>query len=512
MQAVMLQLMPILAQAASPDTPDLPIARLITVLVASIALLLVLILILRVQAFVSLLISALFVAIASGMEWTTIGDVLVKGMGGSLGLLATVVGLGSIFGQVLEHSGGAQSLATTTYRVFGEKRSPFAMIFVGFLVSVPVFFDVGLVILAPILVALARSSGKSILYYGLPLCAGMAVTHACIPPTPGPILVGQNLGVDLGQMILWGSIIALPTAMISGIVGARMGLKMHIAPPDIFAPVDLKPGAKEVPAWEVIALILIPIALILASTIVKENIVSSSVPSVTEIMEDPTYVAQIEANGNAVNVETAGAVRNGLISDALVASGPAAKLILLLGHPISALLITTIATLFLLGTLRGTDKDTLMELSNKALGPAGIIILVTGAGGVFKTVLVESQVGEAVAAALSNGQISLMLLAFILTVIIRVAQGSATVAMIGGSAIMAPLVNQVGLEAPDRALMGVVIACGATMCSHVNDSGFWVVKNYLGMTEKQCLSTWTVITCIISVVGFALAWILSMFV
>lgn len=499
MQAAMLNLMPILAQTAETD---LPIARLLTVLVAAIALLLLLILIIRIQAFVALLLVAVFVAIASGMEWTSIGDVLVKGMGSSLGLLATVVGLGSIFGQVLEHSGGAQSLATTLYRVFGDKRSPLAMIFVGFLVSIPVFFDVGLVILAPILVALARSTGKSILFYGLPLCAGMAVTHACIPPTPGPILVGQNLGVDLGQMILWGSIVALPTALVSGIVGARMGAKLEVAPPDIFAKVDPNASKNPVPAAEVIALILIPIALILASTIVKENLVSASVPSVTEIIE----------SGQAADVEAAGGVRNGLIDEVLANASVGTKFILLIGHPICALLITTLATLFLLGTLRGTDKDTLMELSNKALGPAGIIILVTGAGGVFKTVLVESQVGNAVAQALSDGQISLMLLAFILTVIIRVAQGSATVAMIGGSAIMAPLVNMANLGAPDRALMGVAIACAATMASHVNDSGFWVVKNYLGMTEKQCLSTWTVITCIISVVGFGLAWILSIFV
>ena len=183
-------------------------------------------------------------------------------------------------------------------------------------------------------------------------------------------------------------------------------------------------------------------------------------------------------------------------------------MLVFLGHPITALLLTTIVTLFLLGTLRGTDRNTLMDLSSKALGPAGIIILVTGAGGVFKTILVETKVGNAVAQTL--GEMPLFLAAFVLTFIIRVAQGSATVAMIGGSALMASAVATSGMGEADRALMGIAIACAATMVSHVNDSGFWVVKNYLGMTEKQCLQTFTIITTIIGLTGFALAWMLSL--
>lgn len=577
------------------------IQRLLAVLAAAIALLLALILYFRVQAYVSLLLVSVFVAIGAGMELATIGDTIKNGMASSLGQLATIVGLGSIFGQILQHSGGAQSLALTLHRGFGEKRAPLAMILVGFLVSIPVFFDVGLVILAPILVALARNSGKSILYYGLPLCAAMAVTHACIPPTPGPILVGQNLDVSLGKMILYGGMVAIPTALVSGLVAARIGAKIYVEPPHIFEEPAALTG-KPVAAIEVIILILLPIGLILAGTIVEQK-AGKNVPSVSQYleMENAEYTLQLAAaagelpvaidgetervvavaqsagelhfrvfdrnqevvadvsesgvaklKGN-VGKETEVATRlgeiKGLLADApgkeleivtktramldLTKSkqavedagkdrkaatakvlkneaGQGTKILIFLGHPITALLLTTSVTLFLLGTLRGTDKNTLMDLSTKALGPAGIIILVTGAGGVFKEILVETKVGDAVAETL--GGFPLFLLAFVLTFIIRVAQGSATVAMIGGSALMASAVAASGMGEADRALLGVAIACAATMVSHVNDSGFWVVKNYLGMTEKQCLKSFTVITTIIGVVGFALAWIFSIIV
>ena len=493
--ALLANSLPILAQATAEAVDKSNINWLLTVLVIGIASLLILILVLRLQAFVALILTSMIVAILSGMPLNEITDSLVSGMGSALGMLATIVGLGAIFGQVLEYSGGAQSLANGVHKTFGEKRAPMAMVLVGFLISIPVFFDVALVILAPILVAMARKSGKSILRYGLPLCAAMAVTHACIPPTPGPILVGLNLGADIGLMILWGAIVGLPTAIIAGLLGAKMGDKMVVPIPNIFAEAKVEPtgggGKKPIPAWEVIVLILLPIALILVQSIVSLDL-----------------KPQVEAFASGTALE-------GSFSMLDAEGGPKTwvQTILFLGHPITALMITTLVTLFLLGTLRGTDKATLMDLSTKALGPAGIIILVTGAGGVFKAILVDSGVGNALAELFSGLDAPLILLGFLLTTIIRVTQGSATVAMIGGSALMAESIKaafEEGLmSSHDVALAGIAIACGATMISHVNDSGFWVVKNYLGMTEKQCLSTFTVITTVIGLVGFALAFGLS---
>ncbi|MEM7014578.1 MAG: SLC13 family permease [Verrucomicrobiota bacterium] len=508
----------LLNEAGAPSTP-----WLLTVLVASIALLLVLILVARVQAFVSLLLTSVFVAIFSGMPLTEIADTISGGMASALGVLATIVGLGAIFGQVMEYSGGAQSLATTLHRGFGEKRAPAAMILVGFLISIPVFFDVALVILAPILVAMAKNSGKSILRYGLPLCAAMAVTHACIPPTPGPILVALNLGADLGQVILWGFIVGFPTAVVAGFVGARMGDKIQVPIPKIFEEAKEQPegGKKPVPAWEVIALILLPIALILGQSLVKGGL-REEADALSAAKKEAAALAAPERQAYVENA-VAGFEKHRVVIPAdfnldgviAVPNGAMTQIMLFIGHPISALLLTTLVTLILLGTLRGIDKATLMDLSTKALGPAGIIILVTGAGGVFKAILVGSGVGGALAEFFKEYvPAPLIVLSFLLTTVIRVTQGSATVAMIGGSALMAESVKAAlaagEIGRADVALIGIAIACGASMLSHVNDSGFWVVKNYLGMTEKQCLSTFTVITTVIGLTGFTLAWIFSM--
>ena len=398
-----------------------------------------------------------------------------------------------------------------------------AMILVGFLISIPVFFDVALVILAPILVAMAKNSGKSILRYGLPLCAAMAVTHACIPPTPGPILVALNLGADLGQVILWGFIVGFPTALIAGLVGARLGDKIKVPIPHIFEePTEEELNAKKrIPAWEVIALILLPIVLILGQSLVKGELRPEQ-DALNSLKKEAVALAAADRQGHIETGIASFEKHEVIIPTSFSVAGVRAvpksgfqQFILFIGHPIAALLLTTLVTLVTLGTLRGIDKATLMDLSTKALGPAGIIILVTGAGGVFKAILVGSGVGGALAEFFAeNIPAPLIVLSFLLTTVIRVTQGSATVAMIGGSALMAQAVKaslaagEIGRA--DVALIGIAIACGATMLSHVNDSGFWVVKNYLGMTEKQCLSTFTVITTIIGVVGFSLAWIFSM--
>ncbi|MCH2331396.1 MAG: GntP family permease, partial [Roseibacillus sp.] len=203
-----------LAQASGEASHET--LRLVSVLVLSIVLILVLILAFRIQAFVSLLLAAIFVGIASGtMELIEVGDTIKDGMGGALGFIATIIGLGAIFGQMIEHSGGAQSLANGMLKTFGERRANWAMLLTGFLISIPVFLDVGVVILAPIIYALARRSGKSVLVFALPLLAGMAVTHAFVPPTPGPTFVAFALPVPLGYALLWGIVVGLPTALIT---------------------------------------------------------------------------------------------------------------------------------------------------------------------------------------------------------------------------------------------------------------------------------------------------------
>jgi len=398
-----------------------------------------------------------------------------EGMGNILGFIAIVVGIGSIFGEILQVSGGAESLSRTMLKKFGEERSSWALMTTGFIIAIPVFLDVGFIILVPMAYALARKTKRSVLYYAIPLLAGLAVTHAFIPPTPGPIAVAEIIDVPLGWVILFGFIVGFPTAVVAGpYFGRYIAKKIYIAPPDLSEEESLTDHNRN-PAlpsfgW-VVFLIALPLVLILASTFVDL------------------------------------AVKNQWVADTSIMN-----LIQFLGHPFIALLIATLAAMYFLGYKRDYSGKQLMQIANKALGPAGLIILVTGAGGVFKQVLVDSGVGAALAETVSNKNIPPIVLAYILAVIIRLTQGSATVAMITAAGMVAPVIEVLGTGDMGKALIVLVIAAGSTTFSHVNDSGFWLVGKYLNMTEKQTLESWSIMETIISVVGFIIILIISIFI
>lgn len=499
--------------AAAPST-----GWLVSVLVVSIVLILVLILKFRVQAFVSLLLAAIFVGIASRtLGLTEVAQTIVDGMGGALGFIATIIGLGAIFGQMIEHSGGAQSLANGMLKAFGEKRANWAMLMTGFLISIPVFLDVGVVILAPIIYALARRSGKSVLVYALPLLAGMAVTHAFVPPTPGPTYVAYALGAPLGYAILWGIAVGLPTALITIPVCRWLGEKFHIDPPEA-EDEEVEPSGSGTPSLglpsvgTILAILGGPILIIVIGSFVESSI-SSGVPAFLET-EEAKEMIQVAERKKFSEEELEGGEelsKRDIYKLALPklkeeASLPA-KLILFVGHPVVALLLATCLALYFLGSRRGVKGNALMELATKSLGPAGIIILVTGAGGVFKQMLIETKVGEALAEVLSQHGLPVLLLAWILTTIVRIAQGSATVAMVTGAALIGPILEATAVQSgvdysvAQLSLITLAIAAGATGFGHVNDSGFWIVNRYFGMTERETLLTWTPILTVISVVG-----------
>ncbi|MBK1832660.1 GntP family permease [Roseibacillus ishigakijimensis] len=436
----------------------------------SVAFLLGLILWLRLQAFVALLVGSLFFAVIIGMPLDDIIDTVVTGMGSSLGLVSILIGLGAIFGIFLEHSGGAQVLAKRMLGAFGEKNAAWALVVAGFLISIPVFLDVALVILAPLLLALARAQSKPMLAFGLPLLAGMAVTHAFVPPTPGPIIVAENIGAELGWVIFFGAIVGFPAAILSGPLWAGWIVpRLNLAVPEPLAEEEKDEDSQPVPFRLVLALIALPIVLIVAAAVAK-----AAFPP-----QDGAWWF---------------------------------SWLLFLGHPIVALLLATLLAMFLLGTRRGVGKEEQMELAGRALGPAGVIILVTGAGGVFKQVLVDSGAGEALAAQMAGLAMGPITLAWLLATVVRVTQGSATVSMIAASALMAPLLEPMALSQAHLALVVVAIAAGATTLSHVNDSGFWLISRYLQITEKETLRSWSVATVIISLVGWLGALALSLLV
>jgi Gnt-I system low-affinity gluconate transporter len=443
---------------------------LFLIVLAAILLLLVLVLKFKLNAFLALLIVSIFTGLASGLPADEVLKSIQDGMGGILGYVAIIIGVGAIFGQILEDSGGAKSMAQYLLKKFGQDKAPWALVLSGFLISIPVFLDVGFIILVPIIYSLSRNSKRSLLYYAIPLLAGLAVTHSFIPPTPGPVAVSEILGADLGWVILFGLITGIPTAIIAGpYFGKYIAKKIHILAPEAAYEEDTITSPP--PFYLIAILIGIPIILILLSTTLGTLVDQG-------ILEKNNFI----------------------------------DIMHFFGHPFIALILVTLLSLYLLGTKRGFTNDQLLKLSTKALGPAGLIILITGAGGVFKQILIDSGIGEAIASSISEMNISLLVLGYILAVIIRVTQGSATVAMIAAAGMVSPLLAMTEVSDTQKALLVLSIAAGSTILSHVNDSGFWLVGKYLGMTEKQTLKSWTVMETIISIVGFAFILLLSLFV
>lgn len=447
------------------------IETLALVSIIGVIILLILVLYFKTHAFISLIIGSVLVGIGTAMPLNDIIKSITNGMGGTLGFVATVVGLGAIFGEMLEASGGAQSLSKQLMKTFGKENASWALMFTGFLVSIPVFFDVGFIILVPLVYSLAKEAKKSALHYGIPLLAGLAVTHTFIPPTPGPVAVASILGADLGWVIALGAVIGLPTAIIAGpIFGKYIGKKIYVNPDD-FIDNSTETNNENLPSFgKVVSVIAIPLSLILLNT-----------------------------------------VSDTLIKNKTIESGLLTDILKFIGNPFIALTIATLIAFYTLGTSEGFSRDMILKLSNKAFGPIGLIILVTGAGGVFKQILVDSGIGSLLAKSMADSSLPLIVLAFLVASVVRISQGSATVAMITAAGIVAPILETIPVSDPGKALLVISIASGATILSHVNDSGFWLVGRYFGLDVKQTFASWTSMETIIALCGFIFSFILSFF-
>ena len=432
-----------------------------------IVVLLFLILKLRIQAFVALLIASIVVGVFSGMNPSDIISTIQQGMGNTLGFVAVVVGLGAMFGAILEHSGGAEALANYLVNKFGEQNASWALVIAGFCIAIPVFFDVAFIILVPIIYSLQRKTKKSLLLYAIPLLAGLAITHAFIPPTPGPVAVADILKADLGWVILFGLITGIPTAILSGPVFAKyISNKIFVEAPPLSGNVD---NQSQFPSVGIISMIIgIPIILIVLNTVLNSSLFGKNFV--------PIYLK---------------------------------SWLSMIGHPFTALIIANLIAWYLLGVKRRFSKESLLKITTKSMEPAGVIILLTGAGGVFKQVLINTGTGEMLANYFAHEDVSILLFAFIAAAIVRVLQGSSTVAMITAAGITAPLLVS-NISEIDKALLVIAIASGASILSHVNDSGFWLVSKYLGIDEKETFKSWTIMTTILSVTGFISVFVLSL--
>lgn len=427
----------------------------------------------KVHAFISLLLASCFVGLAAGMPFMDLIASLQKGMGDILGFITIVVGLGAILGKLLEVSGGAQTLAHFIIKGFGEKRTTWALMLTGFIVSIPVFLDVGFIILIPLVYALTKKSGFSLLHFAVPLLAGMAVTHAFIPPTPGPVAVAEIIDASLGWMIIFGFLVGLPCAILAGpLFGRYISNKIYVpVPPHIEFKGGEEPKASKADFLMIAFVITLPLFLILIATTCGMMV----------------RMGHFDEENFLINF------------------------LQFLGHPFIALTIATLIASYFLGFKKGFKPKQLLEFSDRALAPAGLIIVITGAGGMFKQILVESGAGEALAQVFIDYNVAPIVMAYVIAVIIRVIQGSATVAMVTAAGMISPVIMGMDLTDPMKALIGIAIASGSCILSHVNDSGFWLVKKYLDISEKQTLQTWTVLETIISLTGFVLVLVLSFF-
>lgn len=443
-------------------------AQLIGAAIAGIALLLFLVVRVKLHAFVALLISSLVIGVGAGMPFDDVLESVATGVGSTLAAIAVVVGLGAMFGQMLEVSGGAEALADSLLERFGERNAQWSMLAVGFVIAIPVFFDVAFIILISLVYGLTERTNRPIVYYALPLVSGLAVTHAFIPPTPGPIAVAGLIGADLGWVMLLGVVIGLPAAILAGPVYAKfIAPRVPAGVPDYMQVVESKHQRALPRVSLIVTLIGVPLILIIGNTVANT----------------------VLAGDHTLKVALA-----------------------FVGHPMMALLITTVLAFWLLGTRLGYSGQEIQEVATKALEPAGIVLLVTSAGGVLKQVLIDSGVGDVFANALLATNLPPLLLAFVIAAAVRLMQGSATVAMLTAAGLVAALLGDVEFSEPMLALLVLAIAAGATNAAHVNDSGFWLVNRYLGLSLEDTLKTWTVTTIIIAIVSIVLILIASLFV
>jgi gluconate:H+ symporter, GntP family len=450
---------------------ELPTWGLLLIAAGAIALLLVLIIAARIHAFLALIIVSFLTAIATGVPADQIIPTLTTGFGGTLASVALLVGLGAMLGRMLETSGGAQVLTDALIRRFGEKRAPLALSIASLMMGFPIFFDAGLVVMLPIIFAVARRLGGSLLLYAFPAATAFSVMHIFVPPHPGPVAATGLLGADVGLVLVFGLLVAIPTWYIVGYkFGTYVGRKYDIAIPSILAGQTNDETADEFKSsprlGTIIFLLVLPLVLIFLNTGLNAL-----------------------ATAEIVSLDN-----------------PVVQAFRLLGETPVALLITVVLAMWLLGWSKGKRKTLVETIVDSALGPVCAIILITGAGGMFGGVLRASGIGNAIADSLDAIGLPLIVAGFVIAAIVRLAQGSATVALTTAAALVQPVVlADSSLNPVELAAVVLALAAGSVFAGHVNDSGFWLVSKFFGMDTQTTLKTWTVGQALVGICGFVFA-------
>ena len=437
--------------------------RLISAAVVGIAILLILIIRFKLHPIISMMLSAVIIGVGAGMPLSMISETVEKGVGKTLQGIALLVGLGSMFGGILEASGGAQKIAETLIDKFGQKKAGWALGITGLVIGTTVFFEAGVVVLIPLVFSVVRTTKKSTLYYAIPLLAGLASGYAFVPPSAGSVLTANALDVNLGMMIMVGVPTAIISMLIAGIIwGSFIGNKIFAALPEEGN--ETVHSDKELPPFGlVLSVVLIPLVLILLGTISK-------------------YVTILQ---------------------------PVADILGFVGKPFFALTIATLAAMYFLGIRRGFTGAQIKAIFDKSLKPTGMILLVIASGGVIRWMLQDSGLGNIIGPILESSSMPLILVAFLIALLVRASVGSSIVAMTMASGIMASMPAVMETSMLYRAAMCCAIGGGATALSHVNDAGFWLVGTFLHIDEKTTLKSWTVMETLIGISALIVSMIIS---
>lgn len=434
------------------------------IVISGILLLFVLIALLKLNAFISFVIVCLLVGIFQGMELENIVQSIQNGIGSTLGFLVMILGFGAMLGKLVAESGAAQRITSKLVEKFGLKYIQWALVLAGFIVGIPMFYTVGFVILIPLVFTVAASTGLPLIYVGLPMLASLSVTHGFLPPHPAPTAIADMFKADIGKTLLYGILIAIPAIIVAGPLFSRTIKNIKATPlKEFYNPVILKD--EEMPGMAIsVFSALLPVILIVLSTLVV----------------------------------------NFLPQDFLLK-----EVIIFIGNPIIAMLISVLVAIYTLGLARGKKMSEIMgPLANSISSITMVLLIIAGAGG-LKQILIDSGVSDYIGELLRNSSISPLILAWLIATIIRVCVGSATVAGLTAAGIVLPLTASTGVNAE---LMVLSIGAGSLMLSHVNDGGFWLFKEYFNLSVKETLSTWTVMETTVGIMGLLGVLILNLFI
>ncbi|AJA50040.1 high-affinity gluconate transporter [Clostridium pasteurianum DSM 525 = ATCC 6013] len=423
------------------------------IVVLGIVLLLLLMIRFKLNAFIALIIVALFVGVLEGMPVTKVIDSVQNGVGSTLGHLSLVIGFGAMFGKIIADSGAAQRISRSLINKFGIKRIQWAVVLTGFIIGIAMFYEVGFVLLIPIAVSIAGFAELPLLYIGLPMAVSLSVTYGFLPPNPGPIAIGTIYGASVSSILIYGFIIAIPTVIVAGPIFTK------------FIKINSSKSSNGIFEGKIVD---------------EEDMPSFSISVLTALI--PPILMAAAAIGEIT----------------IPSTWQLKKLLEFIGSPVMAMLISVIVAIFTLGLMRGKKMESLMKDVAKSASGIAMILLIIGGGGALKQVLIDSGVGNYITSLMSGTNISPLILAWTIAAVLRLALGSATVASLTTAGLVLPLIATTHVN---PSLMVLATGSGSVIFSHVNDPGFWMFKEYFGLSIGETIKSWSVAETLISVMG-----------